>query len=283
MAYKDASGFHLKPEYAAKYDLYAEPSLSTSFIAFNMNDPLVGKNKALRQAIAYALDPAAYVEKMRNGRGIAPTSIVPPAIAGGQNEVQTPWYPHDLAMAKKKLAEAGFPDGKGLGPITVEYRASSTLARQDAEFYRAQLAPAGIAFGANFQTFTAFMQRVDAGNFQVMEYSWGADYPDAENFYALLYGPNKAPGPNGGSYVNPEYDKLYEQIRLLPNGPERFALFARLNEIIREDVPVIPIWSVTIVGLHQKWVKNFKRHMMMDAPFAYLDIDPVMQAKGVPR
>ena len=115
MAYKDASGFHLKPEYTAKYDL-CRTRADTEFFAFNMNNLLVGKNKALRQAIAYGLDAPAYVEKMRNGRGVAPTTSCPPAIAGGQNEVKTPWYPHDLAMAKKKLAEAGSPDGKGLGP-----------------------------------------------------------------------------------------------------------------------------------------------------------------------
>ena len=155
--------------------------------------------------------------------------------------------------------------------------------RQDSEFFRAQLAPAGITLAANYQSFTAFAQRIDAGNFQVIKQGWGADYPDAENFYALLYSANKAPGPNSGAYANPEYDKLFEEIKQLPNGPERFALFARMNEIIREDVPVIPVWAWTIVGLHQKWVENFKRNMMMDAPFAYLDLDPALQAKGVPR
>lgn len=281
MAFKDETGFHLKPEYAKKFDLYWEPALTTEFLVFNMNDPLIGKNKALRQAIAYALDAPAYVEQMRNGRGVAPTTLLPLPIAGSQRDVQTPWYTHDLAMAKKKLAEAGFPDGKGLPPIVVDYRASNTTVRQDYEFHRAQLAKAGIVITPNYQTFSAFVKKVDSGNFQVIEYAWGADYPDGENFYQLLYGPNKAPGPNGGSYSNPEYDKLYEQIKQLPNGPERFALFARMNEIIKEDVPLFFTWSWTVVGMRQKWVENFKRNMMVDAPFQYLDIDTARKAKGV--
>lgn len=280
LAFKDDKGFHLQPEYAGKFVLYAEPDLRTEFFVFNSKDPLVGKNKKLRQAIAHAMDVRAYVDQILNGRAELLTTIVPIPIAGSQHDVPSQWYTKDLARAKQLLAEAGYPGGKGLPPIVIEERASNTDSRQRFEFLRAELAQIGIVAQPNFQTFSAFLQRVEAGNFQISEEAWGADYPDAENFYQLVYSKNKAPGPNHGAYNNPEYDRLYEQIRAMPNGPERFALFAKLNDILREELPLLFTYNLARVGLHQPWLKNFKRNIMIDVPFKYLDIDSAAKAKG---
>jgi oligopeptide transport system substrate-binding protein len=283
MAFKDASGYHLKPEYKDKFVIYAEPDLSAEYFAFNMKDPLVGKNAALREAFAYALDTPAFIEQMYNGRGEPLHTIVPLGIAGSERDVPSKGYEHDIAMAKKKLAEAGYPGGKGLPPITIEYRASNTFTRQHFEFTRAQLAEAGITVLASFQTFSAFLKRIESGNFQIVENGWAADYPDAENFYQLLYGPNRTPGPNQGSYDNPEYNKLYEQIRFMPSGPQRFALFARMNEILRRDLPAVVTFNVARVGFIQPWVKNFRRNIMLDKPFMYFDVDLALKAKKGPH
>jgi ABC-type transport system substrate-binding protein len=280
MAFKDASGFHLKPEYEKRFKLYSELALTTEYLVFNMKDPLVGKNKALRQAIAYALDVPDYIDKMLNGRGEPMQTIVPIPIAGSQRDVTSQWYPHDLALAKKKLIEAGYPDGKGLPPIMLEYRNSNSTTRQNYEYQRALLAKAGITLVANFQTFSAYLQRMDSGNFQMAGSGWSADYPDAENFYQLLYSPNVAPGPNTSSYRNLEYDKLYEQSRFMAPGPERNVIFARMNDILREDVPVIFTVNGISVGMYQPWTKNLSRNMMIDSPFKYLDVDSGAKAKG---
>ena len=92
MAFKDANGFHLKPEYKGKFVIYSEPDLSTEYFVFNMKDPLVGKNKALREAIAYALDTPAYIEQMYNGRGDPLHTLVPLGIAGSERDVPAQWY-----------------------------------------------------------------------------------------------------------------------------------------------------------------------------------------------
>jgi ABC-type transport system substrate-binding protein len=281
LATRDASGFHLKPEYASKYNLSVEPDLSVEFFTFNSKDPVVGKNRALREAFAYAIDTPAYIKEMYNGRGEPLHTMVPLAIAGSERDVPAQWYEHDVAKAKKKLAEAGFPDGKGLPPLVIEYRASTTLARQHFEFMRASLAEVGIRAVASFQTFSAFIQKMDAGNFQIAEQGSGADYPDAESFYSVLYGPNKPPMPNTGSYQNAEYDKLYEQIRYMPNSPERFALFARMNEIVRRDLPIIFTFNYTRLDMYQRWLKNYKRNILVNPPLAYLDVDSGLKAKGV--
>jgi ABC-type transport system substrate-binding protein len=113
-----------------------------------------------------------------------------------------------------------------------------------------------------------------------MSGGWQADYPDAENFYQLLYSKNKRPGPNYSNYDNREYDALFEQIRSMPNGPERYALFKKMVAILKRDVPVVFTYSPIAVGMHQRWVENFKRNMMMDTPFKYFDLDPARQHEG---
>jgi ABC-type transport system substrate-binding protein len=283
MGFKDDKGYHLRPEFAGKYDIYGVQELMTEFWAFNMNDKLVGKNKALRQAIAYALDMKGYLEKLEQGRGVTVKTIVPPDIKGSERDVPAEWYTQDIEMAKKKLAEAGYPGGKGLPPLVIEYRASTSQTRQNFEWHRNELAKIGIVAQANFQTFSAFLKRIESGNFQVGVFGWGADYPDAENFYQLNYSPNKTPGPNHSSFSNKEYDALFEQSRFMENGPERYALFAKMNAILKEEVPVIYTHSRAAVGLRQKWLKNFKRNVMADMmPFRHVDIDTAAQAKGIP-
>jgi len=273
MAYKDENGFHLKPDYAQKYRSYFAYSLASEYYAINMKDPLLGKNKALRQAIALALDVPGYIEKMTNGRGVKLNSIVPLGIAGNEKDTGAVGYTTNLKLAAQKLVEAGYPGGKGLTPLTIEFRGSTTSTRQNYEFHRAQLAKVGIKLEGSFQTFSAFLRKVEAGNFQIASSGWSADYPDPENFYQLFYGPNKAPGPNESSYSNAAYDAAYEKSKFMKNGPERYALFKTMAERIKEDVPGIVVYNPIVFGLYQPWVGNMKRNMMDNLPLEYISID----------
>ncbi len=273
IAFKDDKGkFHLKGDWKTKVNMFTEPDTSTWYMKFNMNDPVVGKNKALRQAMAYAINTQGYVDLMYNGRGMAADSIVPIPIAGSASYTDAVWYKQNVEMAKKKLAEAGYPDGKGAPTIMVEYRSTNKDSRQQFEFFRNEWKQIGLNVVANFQTFSNFLKRTEAGNFQVADAGWKADYPDAENFYQLLYSKNKAPGPNDGNFNNSEYDALYEKIRFMKNGPERYKLFQRMNEIIKDEVPVLLIFNPLSFGLYQKNVHNMKRHLITEYPYKYLKL-----------
>lgn len=282
MAGKKPNGeFYLKDDYAKKFNLYTEPYLSVEYIIFNMKDAVVGKNKALRQAIAYTMNSAHYIDEMRNGRGTPTQTVVPLSLAGSERDTASVGYSQNLEMAKKKLVEAGFPEGKGLGEIVLDFRASTSDTRKDGEWYRAEFAKVGIKLKPNFQEFSAYLKRMDDGNFQMGVSGWAADYPDAENFYQLMYSANKAPGPNAGSWSNAEYDKLYEETRYMANDAERFAKFKRMNDIIKDEVPVMLTYTPLAFGIYQKWVSNLKRNMMVGYPFKYYNVDPELMAKGI--
>jgi ABC-type transport system substrate-binding protein len=279
MAYRDENGsFHLKSPYDRAFRMYTEPGLSTEYIAFNMKDELVGGNLALRQAIAYALNIDEFIKILRNGRALPLETIVPHPIAGSEGDIDVEYYRYDPERAKEKLAEAGYPGGAGLPPITFEYRNTSKDVRQEFEFIRNELSAVGISAKANFNTFAAYLKRIESGNFQLGSSGWAADYPDGENFYQLLYSKNTTPGPNMSEFSNPEYDRLYEESRFMPNGPERFAKFRRMSEIIRDEVPLILRFNALSFGLYQNRIGNLKRNIMLDAPFRFLDLEESSEA-----
>ncbi len=274
MATKNSDGtFTLKERYSKSYSLYAEPALSMSYLAINLKDPFLGKHTLVRKAIAKAIDRDLTIDLLFNGRAEKLGTIVPLTIAGNEHDISHTPLTYDPEGAKKLLIKAGFPDGKGLPEFTIEYRGTTADSRRNFELLRANLSDVGIKVKSNLQTFAAYLKTMDSSKYEIAEGAWRADYPDAENFYQLLYGPNAAPGPNNSNFDNAEYNSLYEKIRYMQNSPERYASFKRMAEIIDEEVPIILLYNPIAVGLQQKWVKNFNRNMMMDVPFKYMDID----------
>jgi len=273
MAERQGEGFALKPNFAKDFDLFYNPALQTAFIRFSMRDPVVGK-KELRQALALALNTQGYIDLMFNGRGRSPRSLIPEDINGSFKQTGASWHEPNIEAAKKKLAEAGFPDGKGLPTLIIEFRSTNKDQRQRFEYIRNELAKIGVKVEANFQSFSNYLKKTDEGNYQMADAGWNADYPDAENFYALLHGKNIAPGPNTGNFINARYDELYLKARHMQDGPERWKIFAELNEIIKDEVPFLLLMHNTVVGLKQKNVRNFKRNMMHLYPYQYLDLAP---------
>ena len=281
MVEKNEQGFQLKDEYAQKFHLYWVESLSSSYITINLKDRVLGNNQALRQALAYLLDVPAFIDKMSNGRGNPLNTIVPLPIAGSERSIKAEWYSHNIPKAQEKLKEAGYPNGQGLAPLTILYGNTTSQTRQSHEFLRAQLDEVGIQLKGEFLSFSDYLRRQESGGFQLAYSGWDADYPDAENFYQLFYGPNKLPGPNDSSYENAEFDRLYDKMRRLPPGPERNQIIEKMATIIKADVPVLLFSSPIAVGMHQKWLLNMKRNVMLSSQLKFLDLDPQVKAKGL--
>jgi ABC-type transport system substrate-binding protein len=101
---------------------------------------------------------------------------------------------------------------------------------------------------------------------------WNADYPDAENYMQLLYGPN-AGQENQARFKLPEFDALYDRARKLPDSPERTALFDKMTELIIAYAP----WRLTEHRwedqLLQPWVGPYFPHPIKGQVWQYVDVD----------
>lgn len=266
--------------YATKFDMRVAAGGNLVMIGFNMKDSVLGKNKALRQALAAAIDPAAIVNVLWNGRGHLLQSVVPYDLVGSERETGAVTNKHDVAAAKLLLAQAGYPDGKGLAPIVLSFPQTDADAHNIFDMLKAQCAAAGIPLVSSFNDLPTFMKALDGGNFQLGYYSSYADYPDAENFYQQFYSKNLAPGPNSGSFIDAAYDKAYEQARYMANGPQRIELFKTMNAVIKDEVPLIMVYESLRVDVVQKWVGNYKRNVFTSEN-AYLSVDMARKKQGV--
>ncbi len=249
----------LTPDMAKRgIEVYGGVSMDLTYDAFNNESTQIPqfKNKKIRQAISLALDYGDAIPLLYNNRAIPAQSPIPPGMSGYDAAFKSPYRTHDLALAKKLLADAGYPDGKGFPVIPFDSTADAT-ARQFSEYVRRQLATIGLKIDVKENTWPAMLKRIQNREAQLWGIAWGGDYPDAENFLQLFYGKNAYTGGSNASYYkNPEYDKLFEKARILPDSPERSAMYAKLAHMVAEDCPVVLGVHRLAVNLRQPWIKN---------------------------
>jgi oligopeptide transport system substrate-binding protein len=278
--------------------LVTDPEPTLYYFAFNMLDDVVGgytpERKKLRQAIAIAMDMEEYIQIFRNGRDLVPHGPIPPGIFGhrtgreGMNPLVYDWDEQagaprrkPIEEAKRLLAEAGFPGGRGPDgkPLVLYFDNMMTGAEAKAEldWIRKQFAKIGIDLQTRTTDYNRFQEKAKKGNFQILWWGWIADYPDPENFLFLLYGPNskvKADGENAANYDNPEFNALFARMESMEDGPERQEIVDRMTRIIREDGPWIPHFFVVEYVLFHSWYGNNKAMSIGGGALKYRRIDP---------
>jgi oligopeptide transport system substrate-binding protein len=252
----------------------AEPTLH--YIAFNMNDPVVGtpareRGRALRRAMALCIDRRDYIRRYLNGRGQPATQITPPNMIGHFEDYASPSQRHDPEEALRILREAGFNvEGAGANVVTrdpdtgrqvtvnVLLRRNNEAMREYARFLRSSGLKIGVIIESELMTFPEWLQRTDDNAGQIFDAGWVMDYPDAQNMLQLLYGPNRPPGINNSAYESPEFDRAYSEMVVLDEAdPEKLErkleLIRELNEIFDRDVPWILMENREDVLLHHQW------------------------------
>jgi oligopeptide transport system substrate-binding protein len=107
-------------------------------------------------------------------------------------------------------------------------------------------------------------------------WGWNADYPDPENFLFLLSSAQAKVGKDGenaANYSNPEYDKLFEQMKNMQNSPARQAIIDRMLEILRRDSPWLWGYHPKNYVLQQSWLSNVKANVMANNKLKYWRVD----------
>jgi oligopeptide transport system substrate-binding protein len=249
------------------------------WIAFNMEDPVLGKSKSLRQAISLGYDADNEILILSNGRGIRAVNAVPATFVGHNEAGPGPYFRFDtlaalrkIEDAKKELATAGLlQDGKI--PELKFDMSDGPMNLRMADFARQQFERLGLRLKCVFNDWPTLQRKVQNKQIQMYYMGWAADYPDAEDFLQLFYSKNIDKGTNNSNYKNPVFDSLYEAIRVMPDCPARTAIYARMINIISEDCPLLPIYEPENFTLYYNWMFNIKQHPMGYGYLKYRRID----------
>ena len=260
--------------------------------AFNMDDPIVGgykpENVAFRRALILAHDRSQEVNIIRRGQASATKSPIPPGVVGYDPNFKAEDQEYNLPRAKALLDMFGYVDKDGDGwrdmpdgrPIILQfkYRANEQEGRQIAELWVKCMSAIGIRMTTVAVQFADLLKDRKVGKFQMSNLAWIADYPDAQNFLQLLYGPNTNIS-NDARFKLPEYDRLYSAALKLPDGPERSKLYREMNRLIVAYAPWRLGVNRTFSQFINPWVLGYKKHPILYTAFKYLDIDvPAQQA-----
>ena len=300
----------VRREYTDKgFRLAQSSDVNSYFIGFNMADPVIGEgdtpqqkeaNRKLRQAISIAIDWEEYSKVFPKKAGATAMGPLPNGINGSREGTPEGVNPvtHQLvdgkivrrpvAEAKQLMTDAGYPNGRNAKTgrplvINYDYYAPATPERKpEIDWVVRQFAKIDIQLEVRATDNNQFQDKVRKGTYQVFWLGWNADYPDAENFLFLLYGPSgktKYDGENTSNYANPDYDRLYTQMKLLEDGPQKQALIDKLVQIAREDAPwsfgFFPYASAAV----QSWVHNSKSAILVRDQGRYLRLDVAERVK----
>jgi len=282
----------LKPELAARGIVLSRfPVLQTYYMWMNMNDPVVGgygKDRvALRRAISMSYNSAEDIALLKKGFAIKAESPLPPNVLGYDPDYRSP-VPYNPALANALLDRHGYdkrdadgfrraPGGK---PLTLTMHSEATVGgRLRDELWRKCLNAIGLRVVFKSDKKTEIIKASRLGTVQMFESNWIADFPDGDNFYQLLYGPN-AGRANYSRFNLPEYNVRYERARLLTDGAERNRLYIEMNQLLHAYNPWVPLTHVLSGDLRHPWLKNYKRHPVEFTTWRYLDVDVAQRARS---
>jgi peptide/nickel transport system substrate-binding protein len=254
---KDGS---LNPKYESKLNLSVQPYLNTEYFGFlvddkvnnTKNNPLL--DKRVRQAINYGIDRKKMIRYLRNNIGIAGTKGIVPLGIPGYDSSSVSGYNYNPEKALQLLADAGYPDGKGLPEIAL----STTSSYLDlCEYIQHQLTGIGIKIKVDVNPPGTLREMIAKSQVSFFRASWIADYPDMENYLSLFYSKNFCPqGPNYTHFSNPDFDKLFEKSRAATSDSLRLQYYHEMDNLIMQEAPVLILYYDMVLRFTHKNVSG---------------------------
>ena len=246
--------------------LRIDPYLGTYFYRVNVTKPPLD-NRLVRRALAMAIDRQSIVDNVTRGAQLPAGSFTPPKTAGYTPDAS---IPYDVAQAQRNLAEAGFPEGRGLPPIEILFDTSEnhrTIAEAIQQMWRKNLNVNATLVNQEQKVYFSSRRQMA---YQIVRSSWIGDYNDPNSFLNLWV---NGGGNNMTGWSNPEYDRLIAEAGQTADQPARFAAFRRAEAILLEEAPILPIYFYTHCFLLQPNVKGWHPTILDHHPYKHVHLE----------
>lgn len=253
-------------------ELLIAPMLSTYFYRVNTTRPPLD-NPKVRQALNLAINKQEIVDFVTRGGQVPAGSLVPPGITGYEGP---PTEEYNPKKARKLLEEAGFPDGKGMRPIQILYNTSEghkSIAEVIQQQWKRNL---HINVQLRNVEWGVYLTTVRELDYDVARAGWIGDYPDPNTFLDMFVtgGENNETG-----WSNKKYDSLIEEARSEADPVTRFQILREAEDILVEEMPILPIYFYVSINMVRPYVKNFHPNLQDIHPLQVLEIDQELREK----
>lgn len=260
---------------------------------FAMENPVVGGYEphkvALRRAISLAIDVDREILLARRGQAIPSQGPIAPETSAYDPKFKSLMSDYSVARAKALLDMHGYVDKDGDGwrdqpdgqPLVLEYSTQpDQQSRQLTELWNKNMKAVGIKIEFKTAKWPENLKSSRAGKLMMWGVGWSGG-PDSDTFLALGYGPNKGQA-NHARFNLPAFNKLYEQQRSMPDGPERYAVMAEAAKLMVAYMPYKIHVHRIITDLTQPWVLGYHRNIFVRDFWKYVDVDldAFQRAKG---
>ncbi|MCX6282582.1 MAG: ABC transporter substrate-binding protein [Bacteroidetes bacterium] len=267
-AYKDellTKQGRLQPKYQKSVEMLTQPYLNTEYLGFLLDQETANGNpnplcdKRVRQAINLAFDRYKMIKYLRNNIGSPGINGIIPKGLPSFDSARV-YYSFDIGRARKLLAEAGYPGGKGMPAVTL---VSTPDYLDFCKHIQQQLSGLGMEMKIEISTPAAVKQMKAEARLSFFRASWIADYPDAENYLLMFRSQNFCPrGPNYTHYSNPEYDRLYELAMLEVDDSIRYCLYRKMEELLMQESPVVVLYYDQVLRFVRKGINGLGSNPM---------------------
>jgi len=240
--------------------------LGTYFYRVNVTKPPLN-DKRVRRALAMALDRESIVKNVTKGGQLPAFNFTPPGTAGYTSRSQ---IEENVKEAKRLLAEAGYPDGKGMPPVEILYNTQEThrsIAEAIQQMWKTKL---GVDARLVNEEWKVYLDSQRSLNYQVCRAAWIGDYVDPNSFLDMWL---KGGGNNETGWSNANYDKLIAQAAGCADPKQRLEYFQQAETILMDELPMIPIYFYTRNFLMRPEVKGWYPTLLDNHPYKYVHLD----------
>lgn len=247
-----------------KYFLHRNSELMTQYYQFNVTKKPFDDVR-VRKAFSYAIDREKIIADVLNTEAYGPgiCGLTPPGISG-YDITNIMGYNFNPKEAKKLLAEAGYPDGRGFPKITIETNSGGGKYVDLVEEIKKQLKEVlNVEVDFTVVPFAQKLEDAKYGRADIFRSGWVADYPSPENFLRTLYGeyvpenPADPSYPNTVRYKNPKVDSLLRRGFTAASQKESYDYFKEAEKLIMADAPIIVLWYGENLNMIHSYVKGF--------------------------